>query len=251
MAITSEAELQAALAGMINTPLLVGTSVATAISQASASLDRRYWRYVGPRDEGMRPICRHLWHQVFDRENSDHQKWLPPVGINCRHWRGAVEGEPGELFSEDRLRETIASGGEEVAKVMKGAHFVTDPTKYAELKVPATPSGRSFIYRRIKDPLTGEWQSVLEFADEAARLRWEQAAWEEAATLAEAQVRIAVLYPGVSFAFGNASLETVNAVLSIFHEMVRKFPGLLDELTTANVLEIEALLAEWQARGLL
>jgi len=76
---------------------------------------------------------------------------------NCRHvyvYYAADEPQAQEVGEFEPPPEEI---------VDRHGHFVSKPQKYRDLRVPATPEGRDFIVRRVKDPRTGEIVTRIDF----------------------------------------------------------------------------------------
>ena len=73
---------------------------------------------------------------------------------NCRHWYA---------YHEEKVKDAPDFETPDPKVLKRYGHFVTDKEKYKELRVPATPSGRSFIFRRVKNPDTGEIESKIEW----------------------------------------------------------------------------------------
>lgn len=166
MAIRDRAELERRMEGAKNAPLLTSATVA----RGAANLPlvdgaSRYWQFAGPNDAETSALCRYLLGKVFDRTNPDDWRWLPPVHINCRHHAAPVEAPDGRATfqGEEMLRREIKRAGADPEKVLREGHFVFQPGKYVDLKFPARPSGRDFIVRRRKDPVSGTLQTVLEW----------------------------------------------------------------------------------------
>lgn len=74
-------------------------------------------------------------------------------------------GSPGQRqqFDEKSLDAEIKRAGLDPDRVHKGAHFVYEPGKYEEFRVPAMPSGRDIIVRRVKDRGTGLFRTVVQW----------------------------------------------------------------------------------------
>lgn len=164
MAIRDRAELERRMEGAKNAPLLTSASVA----RGAANLPRegRYWQFAGPNDANTSALCRYLLGKVFDRDNPDDRRWLPPIHINCRHFAAPVEAPDGRpaFQGEEMLRREIKRAGADPEKVLREGHFVFQPEKFIDLKFPARPEGRDFIVRRRKDPVSGTMQTEIEWA---------------------------------------------------------------------------------------
>ena len=131
---------------------------------------KTYWRYAGPVDDRTSQICRYLHGQVFEEGNPVHDRWAPPVHINCRHRQEPVTAPEEKVFSERALQRTIrADTGKPPYKVLSEAHFVQHPGWYNEYREPVerVPGPgpkryrRPFVVVRVKDPKTGKVTTVL------------------------------------------------------------------------------------------
>ena len=109
--------------------------------------------FAGPQDERTCPLCAQLAGMRVKVGSDEYYRYSPPVHINCRHqWVYYPEGE---------VEPDFATPDPEL--VRKHGHFVTQPHKYAPLRVPASPTGRDFVFRRGLDPKTGQMVSRIEY----------------------------------------------------------------------------------------
>jgi len=111
----------------------------------------------GPDDEKTCPLCRMLLGARFRVGSNEYHKFMPPVHINCRHvyvYYAADEPQAQEVGEFEPPPEEI---------VDRHGHFVSKPQKYRDLRVPATPEGRDFIVRRVKDPRSGQIVTRIDF----------------------------------------------------------------------------------------
>lgn len=123
---------------------------------------------------GTCPLCAALDGKVFEVGET---LFDPPAHINCRClWieRDADEAGPVDWFDpgapgsadEDRWTGLIGKHG----------HFLHDEATYSPLRIPSAPDGNDFVFRRRRNPETGELESVLEWA----RPRYELPGLDEA-----------------------------------------------------------------------
>jgi hypothetical protein len=111
--------------------------------------------FVGPVDGRTCPLCRYLVGSRFAVGSAEFFRYQPPVHINCRHVYAYFEkGAPGAVADFRRPPEEL---------VRKHGHFVSQPAKYEAVRVPATPTGRDFILRRVKDADSGEIVTRLDW----------------------------------------------------------------------------------------
>ncbi len=111
--------------------------------------------FFGPDDERTCELCRALLGQRFAVGSAEYYSYMPPVHVNCRHkYIYYRKGEAGaEVDFTPPPPELVAKHG----------HFISQPHKYEALRVPAGPTGRDFIVRRVKDPDTGEIVTRLDW----------------------------------------------------------------------------------------
>ncbi len=101
------------------------------------------------------PLCQALDGKVFRSDSEDAKRFTAPLHIGCDCiWTTVGDDEVGSIdwftpADDQELAELVESHG----------HFVTTPHKYAELRVPAGPTGRDFTFRRGKAGERGtiEW----------------------------------------------------------------------------------------------
>lgn len=113
-----------------------------------APADASVAMFEGPVDECTCPLCRWLVGSRFKVGSDEYYRYMPPIHCNCRHlYIYFHKDAPGARVEFNRPPEEL---------VRKHGHFVSQPTKYEPLRVPASPTGRDFIVRRVKDADTGE-----------------------------------------------------------------------------------------------
>lgn len=111
--------------------------------------------FVGPNDTRTCPLCRALLGSRFKVGSAEYYRYMPPVHINCRHVLTYYEsGASGATVEFRRPPEEL---------VRKHGHFVSQPAKYQAVRVPATPTGRDVILRRVKDADSGEIVTRLDW----------------------------------------------------------------------------------------
>ena len=98
--------------------------------------------------------------------NGDNPEMTPPTHLNCRCvlipiGDREVDPETGQPYKSDFK-------APDQALIDKFGHFVTDPEKYSEIKLPSTPQGRLFIVRRVKSELTGEVKTFIDWRVKSA-----------------------------------------------------------------------------------
>jgi len=137
----------------INEPLRITGSIIigqmdTFASDATFPIDEYpYARYAGPTEGNRRELCLRLHNQIFDRRDPSFAEFSPPVGINCTHFWTYIHKSDGRRPNFVRPEQAV---------IDRDGHFVRDPQKYSPLRVRARANGRDFIFRRVKDPETGE-----------------------------------------------------------------------------------------------
>ena len=102
------------------------------------------------------PFCQAMNRKVFRKDAFN--AYLPPFHINCR----CVVVHLGEGVAQENFDPN------EVEPLLRHAHFVADrvrgrEVRYEALQIPARVEGRDFIFRRVKDPTTGQWVRKLTF----------------------------------------------------------------------------------------
>jgi len=102
------------------------------------------------------PFCRAMNRKVFRKDA--FSAYLPPFHINCR----CIAVHLQEGVAQENLDPN------EVEPLLRHAHFVADrirgrEVRYEALQIPARVEGRDFIFRRVKDPATGQWVTKLQF----------------------------------------------------------------------------------------
>lgn len=111
--------------------------------------------FVGPIDARTCPLCRFLVGSRFKVGSDEFVRYQPPLHINCRHFYVYLErGAPGAEPDFRRPPEELVS---------RHGHFISQPAKYEAVRVPASPTGRDFILRRVKDPETGQIVTRLDW----------------------------------------------------------------------------------------
>ena len=111
----------------------------------------------GPKEDD---LCQDIDGRIVRRDDPLYEEFNGPVHINCEgFWAfiGADEVDP----DGNPLQPNFRRPAQEI--IDKSGHFVTDPSKYAPLRVHPDPAGRHFIFRRFKDPATGEFISVVDW----------------------------------------------------------------------------------------
>jgi len=102
------------------------------------------------------PLCEALDGKVMDVDEAG--TYQPPFHINCHCILSAVgDDEVGAFDKLDPTDPMLKSLVEE------HGHFITDPDKFAVLRVPSSPGSRDFVFRRRKNAQTGEIESVIEW----------------------------------------------------------------------------------------
>lgn len=111
-------------------------------------------------DDRICPLCAHVDGMIFDRRSPEYSRYRLPSHINCRRvWAFIAadevgpDGRPTQPDFEAPPQELIDAHG----------HFVSEPEKYAALRVPSRPTGRDFIaYRAPGEPhVTLRWRDAL------------------------------------------------------------------------------------------
>lgn len=106
-------------------------------------------------DERMCPLCRSVHRKVFDVRSDLFRRFLAPSHINCRRrWLYIHKDDPAPVTAVEPDPKLIEKHG----------HYHLDPGKHAELRLPAQPSGRQAIVRRVKHTETGEVTTRLDWA---------------------------------------------------------------------------------------
>jgi len=154
------AQLRQIAEGKRNAPLVAGVrvSVTSAIRIGGMeAVDPKRFPLVEIRARADAcPFCQAMNRKVFRKDAFN--AYLPPFHINCRcvvvHLQ---EGVAQENFDPN-----------EVEPLLRHAHFVADrvrgrEVRYEALQIPARVEGRDFIFRRVKDPTTGQWVRKLTF----------------------------------------------------------------------------------------
>ncbi|BCW95084.1 MAG: hypothetical protein KatS3mg018_0566 [Fimbriimonadales bacterium] len=105
-------------------------------------------------DDELCDLCAWLNGRIIRRGTPEWERYRLPSHINCRR---AFAYVPADSDEEPDFAEPPQS------LIDKHGHFLRDPERYEELRAPAFADRRQFIYRRIKDPVTGLLRSVLEW----------------------------------------------------------------------------------------
>ncbi len=97
-------------------------------------------------------LCAMLDGQIVRRDSPEYDEFRWPSHINCRRimvYIGRDEvGPDGEP-----MQPTFVRPDKEI--IAKHGHFHVEPDKYAELRMPARPEGRDFIFVRGADGQPG------------------------------------------------------------------------------------------------
>ncbi len=107
-------------------------------------------------DSRTTPLCQSLDGKVFDSDSPEAATYTPPFHVNCRTiWTIVGEAEIGPVDAFD-------PNDPELKKLVeRWGHFITDPERYAPLRVRSGPSTRDFVFRRRRDSASGELVSEL------------------------------------------------------------------------------------------
>lgn len=90
------------------------------------------------------PLCASLDGKVFDTATAPYN---PPAHINCDCiWIGVEADEVGSVDAFDPTDPYLQD------LVDKHGHFLTNPDKFSPLRIPASPGGRDFVFRRRNTP---------------------------------------------------------------------------------------------------
>jgi hypothetical protein len=92
------------------------------------------------------PLCRSVHGKIVAKGTPEWVRWRLPSHINCR--RITVDIHKDEVDNEGNpTRPDFVEPEADLVK--RHGHFVNDPKKYEALRVPARPTGRDFIVRRL------------------------------------------------------------------------------------------------------
>ncbi|MDW8029601.1 MAG: hypothetical protein RMK94_14550 [Armatimonadota bacterium] len=153
MAIPNEIENKLAMTAEVN--LTTITNIAEDITLPVE--DYPFAQIIETLDKRVCPLCSFLHGKIIRRGTPEWQQFSRPSHINCR--RRFFYFHKDTRFAGQPIRPTFTSPPKSL--VEKHGHFHKDPQKYVELRVPAYADRRQFVFKRIKDPATGEIRSVL------------------------------------------------------------------------------------------
>ncbi len=105
------------------------------------------------------PFCRHMDGKILDRR-TDGKRNFPPAHINCMCIPVYISREEVGPDGEE-VRADFKPDADYQELLDKHAHFIFDPNQYEPLRVRAFVDGREFVFKRIKDAVTGEMKSVI------------------------------------------------------------------------------------------
>jgi hypothetical protein len=91
------------------------------------------------------PLCEYLDGMILRKNTPAYNQYRNPSHINCR--RILVDIHRDEV-GEDGLPVREDFRPPDPALLDRYGHFVLDPDKYAELRIPSRPEGRDFIFLR-------------------------------------------------------------------------------------------------------
>lgn len=111
----------------------------------------QYAVFDGGVDERTCPLCGLLIGTELKVGSAEYYSYAPPVHIHCRHFYTYFDQPTGAKTFEEPERKIVERYG----------HFVTQPQKYAPLRVPVTPGQTNIQPRRVRDPRTGEYTEKL------------------------------------------------------------------------------------------
>jgi hypothetical protein len=113
-------------------------------------------------DERTCPLCEYVDGMILDRRSPEFERWRNPSHINCRRTLAYVSSREREIGPDGQPIPTRPDFVEPpAALIYKHGHFVVDPERYSPLRIPAQPEGRDFVFKRIRDPESGDLVSVL------------------------------------------------------------------------------------------
>lgn len=103
-------------------------------------------------DDDICPLCAWLNGRIIKRGTPEWEKYRLPSHINCRRTFAYIPADAGEQPDFEEPPPSL---------LQKHGHFHVDPLKYEELRAPVFADRRQFVFRRVKDPETGERRSIL------------------------------------------------------------------------------------------
>jgi len=115
-------------------------------------------------DERVCELCEYLDGMIMRRDSPDFAQYGKPVHINdrCRiAYIGADEVEIDEHGRPVPMTPDFVAPPLEL--IRKHGHFIADPDRYAPLRIPAQPEGRDFVFKRVRDPRSGDLVSVIDW----------------------------------------------------------------------------------------
>lgn len=194
------------------------------------------------------PLCLALDGKVFLANSDAAKRYTPPLHINCDClWTGVGDDEVGTVdwfipSDETDLKDAIEQHG----------HFVTNPDKYTELKVPAGPTGRDFTFRRGKlgERGTVEWHrpryslgpaDVTEAGVTTAGEKWatlQLRTLQAARSAQDVQAWAELHYPQIAWALTGGDSEAVRQAVTQFHRLSSDWPEVRDFVQRVELVDL-------------
>lgn len=169
-------------------------------------------------DDDICPLCAYLNGKIIRRGTPEWEKYRLPSHINCRRTFAYIPADADEQpdFEEPPPR-----------LLEKYGHFHADPLKYEELRAPAFADRRQFVFRRIRDPQTGERLSVLEWNIDPLQFLDQIAEGGRGGDVVEKLFRIAHIPP---IRFKPRVPESPDELLSLYREHQRVYNAAWENL---------------------
>jgi hypothetical protein len=105
-------------------------------------------------DDELCDLCAWLNGRIIRRGTPEWDRYRLPSHINCRRTFAYIPADAGEEPDFEEPPQSL---------IDKHGHFLRDPERYEELRVPAFADRRQFVFRRYTDPASGSVISTLQW----------------------------------------------------------------------------------------
>lgn len=117
-------------------------------------------------DDRVCSLCAHLDGMIIDRNTPSYDEYRWPSHINCRRIMVYIGKDEIDIDGQP-MRPNFQAPPRELLE--KHGHFHIDPDKYAELRMPARPEGRDFVFSPGQDGQPGALLWMPGLSDQAIK----------------------------------------------------------------------------------